>query len=91
MNTNESIPRRQFIKQVSQTAIAASFLSGPLAALGRKVGSNPVDYGKPAPKWLREAGMFNGWWTTTDHTGDTGGYMLIVNGSYDPVFFIAVP
>jgi len=33
------------------------------------------------------AGMFNGWWTTTDHTGDTGGYMLIVNGSYDPGIF----
>ncbi len=33
------------------------------------------------------AGMFNGWWTTTDHTGNTGGYMMIVNGSYDPGTF----
>jgi gliding motility-associated-like protein len=33
------------------------------------------------------AGMFNGWWTTTDHTGNTGGYMMIVNGSYDPGIF----
>ena len=33
------------------------------------------------------AGMFNGWWTTTDHTGNTNGYMMIVNGSYDPGIF----
>jgi gliding motility-associated-like protein len=33
------------------------------------------------------AGMFNGWWTTTDHTGNTDGYMMIVNGSYDPGIF----
>ena len=33
------------------------------------------------------AGMFNGWWTTTDHTGNTNGYMMIVNGSYTPGIF----
>ena len=33
------------------------------------------------------AGMFNGWWTTTDHTGDVDGYMMIINGSYDPGIF----
>ena len=33
------------------------------------------------------AGLINGWWTTTDHTGNAGGYMMIVNGSYDPGTF----
>jgi len=33
------------------------------------------------------AGIFNGWWTTTDHTGNTNGYMMIVNGSYTPGIF----
>ena len=33
------------------------------------------------------AGMLSGWWTTTDHTGNTGGYMMIVNGSYTPGIF----
>ncbi|MGZ3756637.1 MAG: PKD domain-containing protein [Mucilaginibacter sp.] len=33
------------------------------------------------------AGMFNGWWTTTDHTGNANGYMMIVNGSYTPGIF----
>jgi hypothetical protein len=33
------------------------------------------------------AGMLSGWWTTTDHTGNPGGYMMIVNGSYQPGIF----
>jgi gliding motility-associated-like protein len=33
------------------------------------------------------AGMLPGWWTTTDHTGNAGGYMMIVNGSYQPGIF----
>lgn len=28
------------------------------------------------------AGAGNVWWSTTDHTGNTGGYMMIVNASY---------
>ncbi len=27
------------------------------------------------------SGMLSSWWTTTDHTGDTNGYMMIVNAS----------
>ena len=33
------------------------------------------------------AGMLTGWWTTTDHTGNAGGYMMIVNASYTPGVF----
>lgn len=33
------------------------------------------------------AGMHSTWWTTTDHTGDPGGYMMIANASYDPGIF----
>jgi gliding motility-associated-like protein len=32
-------------------------------------------------------GMNNGWVRTTDHTGDLGGYMMIVNASKDPGLF----
>jgi len=32
-------------------------------------------------------GMYNTWWQTTDHTGNAGGYMMIVNCSYDPGIF----
>ncbi|MDB5011638.1 MAG: type sorting protein [Mucilaginibacter sp.] len=32
-------------------------------------------------------GMNSGWWTTTDHTGNAGGYMMVVNGSYEPGIF----
>ena len=28
------------------------------------------------------AGAGNVWWSTTDHTGNTGGYMMVVNASY---------
>ena len=36
----------------------------PLCAVcsGATAGPDAADYGKPAPKWLREAGMFNGWY-----------------------------
>ncbi len=30
------------------------------------------------------AGMYGNWWTIADHTGNTGGYMLIVNTKFDP-------
>jgi gliding motility-associated-like protein len=30
------------------------------------------------------AGMYSTWWTTPDHTGNQGGYMMIVNSKYDP-------
>ncbi len=30
------------------------------------------------------SGLNNGWVTTTDHTGDSNGYMMIVNASYTP-------
>jgi len=33
------------------------------------------------------AGMLSGWWSTTDHTGNPGGYMMIVNGSFQPGIF----
>ena len=32
-------------------------------------------------------GLNRGWWTTNDHTGNPGGYMMVVNGSYDPGIF----
>ncbi|MEX8548799.1 MAG: gliding motility-associated C-terminal domain-containing protein [Mucilaginibacter sp.] len=32
-------------------------------------------------------GLNRGWWTTSDHTGNPGGYMMVVNGSYDPGIF----
>jgi predicted dehydrogenase len=35
MSTNNPIPRRQFIKQAGQAALAAAAVSGPLAALGQ--------------------------------------------------------
>ncbi|WP_096356084.1 hypothetical protein [Mucilaginibacter gotjawali] len=32
----------------------------------------------------------NVWWTTTDHTGNTGGYMMVVNASVSKTdFFIS--
>lgn len=33
------------------------------------------------------AGMHTTWWTTTDHTGNPGGYMMVVNASYDKGLF----
>jgi gliding motility-associated-like protein len=33
------------------------------------------------------AGLNPSWWATTDHTGNLNGYMLLVNGSYDPGIF----
>ena len=30
------------------------------------------------------AGMYGNWWNMTDHTGTTGGYMMIVNTKFDP-------
>jgi gliding motility-associated-like protein len=30
------------------------------------------------------AGMYSTWWTIPDHTGNQGGYMMIVNSKYDP-------
>lgn len=32
-------------------------------------------------------GMYSVWWQTTDHTGNPGGYMMIVNCSYAPGIF----
>lgn len=32
-------------------------------------------------------GMYNTWWQTTDHTGNPGGYFMIVNCSYAPGIF----
>ena len=32
-------------------------------------------------------GMYGSWWQTTDHTGNPGGYMMIVNCSYAPGIF----
>jgi len=32
-------------------------------------------------------GMYGTWWQTTDHTGNPGGYMMIVNCSYAPGIF----
>ncbi len=33
------------------------------------------------------AGMLNSWWTTTDHTGNANGYMMVVNASAGPGVF----
>jgi predicted dehydrogenase len=43
MNTNEPIPRRQFIKQATQAAMATAAVSGPLAAFGQ-ASSAPVAF-----------------------------------------------
>lgn len=32
-------------------------------------------------------GMYGVWWRTTDHTGNPGGYMMIVNASVEPGIF----
>ena len=32
-------------------------------------------------------GLNSGWWVTNDHTGNPGGYMMVVNGSYEPGIF----
>jgi gliding motility-associated-like protein len=65
--------------------------SGPLAA---DSGSTTYTYngsGFPNDGYYTIAnttsGMLSTWYTTTDHTGNTGGYMMIVNGSYDPGVF----
>lgn len=43
-------------------------------------GGSAGDYGKPGPEWLREAGMFNGWYTvwTDDMLERVKGFPLIV-------------
>ena len=33
------------------------------------------------------SGFNRGWWNTTDHTGNPGGYMMVVNSSFDPGVF----
>ena len=63
---------------------------GPLPA---DSGSTTYTYnsGTPADGYYTIAnstnGMYNTWWQTTDHTGNAGGYMMIVNASYDPGIF----
>ena len=49
-------------------------------------GSSASDYGKPAPEWLRESGMFNGWYMpwTDDMLERVKGFPLIVTPTVTP-------
>src|SRR5271157_2302300 len=49
-------------------------------------GGSAGDYGKPGPEWLREAGMFNGWYTvwTDDMLERVKGFPLIVTTTQTP-------
>jgi len=49
-------------------------------------GSSAGDYGKPAPEWLRESGMFNGWYMpwTDDMLERVKGFPLIVTPTVTP-------
>jgi hypothetical protein len=67
---------------MNRREMLAFTLVAPISAryLAQTAGPQLADYGKPAPKWLREAGMFNGWYAAwTDRMLDwVAGTPLIV-------------
>ncbi len=70
------------------------------AGTGQFAGSLPADSGSTTYTYINGTpsdglytianstnGMYTGWWRTSDHTGNPGGYMMIVNCDYAPGIF----